>query len=87
MSDPTPEHEAEFQANKAKTIAELEAEVIVLKNQRDCALQMLADWCVAIDKNGTGWDDWDEYYKDAAYREGPLRSLLDAEIAASAARW
>lgn len=44
------------------------------------ALQMLAEWCVAIDLNGTQWGDWDEYYKDAAYREGPLRKDLDEAI-------
>ena len=47
----------------------------------DIALDMLAEWCVAIEVNGTGWDDWDEYYKDAAYRDGPLRAELDKAIA------
>ena len=45
------------------------------------ALKMLAAWCVAVDRNGSGWDDWDEHYKDARYRPGPLRALLDAAIA------
>jgi len=53
----------------------------VLQNDLNTALRMLADWCVAVDVNGTGWDDWDEHYKDAMYREGPLRSQLDAAIA------
>jgi len=44
------------------------------------ALQMLAEWCVAIELNGTQWDDWDEYYKDAAGRPGPLRVDLDNAI-------
>lgn len=42
------------------------------------AVQMLADWCDAIRDNGTGWDDWDEYYKDAAYRPCDIRELIDA---------
>jgi hypothetical protein len=45
------------------------------------AIQLLADWCVSVDMNGSGWDDWDEHYKDAAYRPGPLRVLLDEAIA------
>lgn len=49
--------------------------------QRDIAIDMLARWCVAVSENGASWDEWDEYYKDAAYRPGPLRSLLDAAIA------
>ena len=46
----------------------------------EIALQMLAEWVVSIDKNGTGWDDWDEYYKDAAYRDSPIRKDLDEAI-------
>lgn len=48
---------------------------------RDMALSMLAQWCCAVERNGTGWDDWDEYYKYAMYREGPLRKRLDKAIA------
>jgi hypothetical protein len=44
------------------------------------AVAMLAGWCVAVDENGTGWDDWDEHYKDARYRPGPLREMLDQAI-------
>ncbi len=51
------------------------------KEKLDIALAMLAEWCVAVDENGAGWDDWDEYYKDAMYRPGPLRAELDAAIA------
>lgn len=51
--------------------------------QRDIAIQMLAEWCCDIDRNGTGWDDWDENYKNAKYRPGPLRNLLDAAIAST----
>jgi hypothetical protein len=47
----------------------------------DAALNLLAGWCDAVKNGGTGWDDWDEWYKDACYRPGPLRELLDAKIA------
>lgn len=52
-----------------------------LSKERDIAIAMLAAWCIAVDVNGTGWDDWDEHYKDAMYRPGPLRGLLDKAIA------
>jgi len=58
------------------------AEIAVLKNDLKTALQMLAGWCIAVDDNGASWDDWDEHYKDAMYRDGPLRGQLDATIAA-----
>lgn len=58
----------------------LRARVAELEAERNIAVQMLADWCVAVANNGTGWDDWDEHYKEAAYREGPLRSLIDAAM-------
>lgn len=63
-----------------KTIETLEAELLKVKQERDIAVSMLAEWCCAIDRNGTGWDDWDEFYKDAAYRDNPIRGLLDQEI-------
>jgi len=50
---------------------------------RDIAIKHIAEWCVAIDENGAGWDDWDEYYKDAMHRKNELseiRSLLDDAI-------
>ena len=53
----------------------------------EIALKMLADWCVAVDENGTGWDDWDHYYKNAMYRDSPLRSDLDAAIEKSRSEW
>lgn len=49
-----------------------------LQHELDVAVQMLADWCNAVRDNGTGWDDWDEYYKDAAYRPCDIRKLIDA---------
>jgi len=60
-----------------------------LIQQRDAAIQHIAEWCVAIDVNGTGWDDWDEYYKDAMYRESALpeiRALLVDAIEAARKR-
>lgn len=58
----------------------------VLRNDLDTALGMLADWCVSVDVNGTQWDDWDECYKDAMYRDGPLRAMLDKAIDALLAK-
>lgn len=55
--------------------------------ERDIAICLLAAWCVAVDRNGAGWDDWDEHYKDAMYRPGPLRALLDAAIQAERDGW
>jgi hypothetical protein len=31
-------------------------------------------WCDAIEKNGTSWDDWDDHYKNFAYRGGLVRA-------------
>lgn len=45
--------------------------------QRDEAIDMLADWCLRVDKIGTGWDDWDEGYKNAMYRPCGIRALID----------
>ena len=47
------------------------------------AIGMLADWCVAVDQNGTSWDDWDEHYKDAMYRTCSIREPLDEAIKAA----
>jgi hypothetical protein len=68
-----------------KDISTLAAEIEALKEVNATALGLLAAWCCAIERNGTGWDDWDEYYKDAAFRPGPLREQLDAAIAAEKA--
>lgn len=62
-------------------LAALRAKLQAAEAERDAAVFMLAEWCVCVELNGSGWDDWDECYKDAAYRPGPLRELLDAEIA------
>jgi hypothetical protein len=42
---------------------------------------MLADWVCRVSETGTSWDDWDEGYKNAAYRPCGIRELLDAAIA------
>ena len=74
-------------AMKAETEAALlRAALGVLQNDLDTALGMLADWCVSVDVNGTQWDDWDECYKDAMYRDGPLRAMLDKAIAEARTR-
>ena len=77
MADETPPMDC-LTAGDAREAA---TAIVVLRNHLDTALGMLADWCVAVDVNGTGWDDWDEHYKDAAYRDGPLRAMLDKSIA------
>lgn len=66
-------------------IEALRADAERLTGERDVAIGMLAYWCVAVDQNGTGWDDWDEHYKDAMYRPCPIRELLDKEIDAARA--
>ena len=59
-------------------LSEVEEACSKLTRQRDEAVQMLADWCDAVRDNGTGWDDWDEHYKDAAWRQCGIRELIDA---------
>lgn len=62
-------------------IAELARGVLALAKERDEAIHLLADWCYMVDRKGSGWDDWDEGYKNAMYRDTPLRALIDAEVA------
>jgi hypothetical protein len=80
-------HVSDRRDDMADELARLRAEVEALRadaerltGERDVAIGMLAYWCVAVDQNGTGWDDWDEHYKDAMYRPCPIRELLDKEI-------
>ena len=68
-----------------REVEALRADAKRLTGERDVAIGMLAYWCVAVDQNGTGWDDWDEHYKDAMYRPCPIRELLDKEIDAARA--
>lgn len=61
-----------------------------LRRQRNVAVNHLAEWCAAIDVRGSDWDDWDEFYKDAACREHKLpeiRELLSAAIAKAKASY
>lgn len=60
---------------------------MTLEDKYDVALMMLAYWVVLVDKNGTGWDDWDEGYKDAAYRDTPIREDLDKYINVVKQQW
>lgn len=60
------------------SIETLRAQIAELTAQRNMAIQHLAEWGVAIDINGSGWDDWDEYYKDAMYdRPNALREIRE----------
>lgn len=52
-----------------------------LKQKYAAAISLLAEWCHAVHSKGTSWDDWDEYYKDAAYRPSILREDIDLELA------
>lgn len=52
-----------------------------LQQKYNAAISLLAEWCHAIDTRGTSWDDWDEYYKNAAYRPSILREDIDLELA------
>lgn len=56
------------------------SEIERLEKDLDLALTMLAEWCIDVEYNGAGWDDWDESYKNAAYRPNPLREQLDAKL-------
>src|SRR6185437_12421952 len=56
-------------------------QVAGMERELDCAIAMLAEWCMRIDEFGTGWDDWDEAYKDAMYRPCVIRERLDTAIA------
>jgi len=67
--------------DQASHIIEWKSRAEAAESERNAAIFMLAEWCVCVELNGSGWDDWDECYKDAAYRPGPLRELLDTEIA------
>lgn len=71
---------AGLQAAAAET-SKASLTIELLKYSLDLAIGLLAEWCVSVDENGTGWDDWDDHYKDAMYRPGPLRDMMDKAIA------
>jgi hypothetical protein len=50
------------------------------KEALEYALNMLAHWICSVEYNGTSWDDWDEAFKEAAYRDSPIRHLIAAEV-------
>lgn len=71
----------------AEQLTAANARVAELTTERDTAIRMLAEWCVMVQINGSGWDDWDEAYKDAAYRPCGIRELIDDAIDKEKARW
>jgi hypothetical protein len=77
--------EAAEQRGYERAIAECAQDRGGAAYQRDVAIGMLAHWVVAIEKNGTGWDDWDEHFKNARFRDTPIRKLLDEAIDAARA--
>jgi len=74
------QNEAGLASDLNRELDALRKENEQLRLERDDALKMLAEWCAAVKENGAGWDDWDEYYKNAMYRPCFLRELLDAAI-------
>jgi hypothetical protein len=51
-----------------------------VEEQLKYAIELLADWCEGVD-NGSSWDYWDNYYKEARYtKDIPIRELLDEEF-------
>lgn len=58
----------------------IKEEIYTDKELLDRAILMLAEWCNAVDKRGTSYDDWDYYYKTAMYNQHPLRQLIDDNI-------
>ena len=61
------------------TIEEYERKYYLTLDQRDDAVYMLAEWCIAVEED-TSWDGWDDCYKNAMYRPCSIRELIDAEI-------
>lgn len=50
--------------------------------ERDALVKHLAEWCWAIERNGSGWDDWDDYYKAVAYGDrGTFSPALGLRLA------
>lgn len=60
--------------------------MVTAEEQLKIAINMLAAWCVAVEHDSS-WDGWDSHYKEASYRPGPLRALLDAEMKRVRATW
>jgi hypothetical protein len=68
---------AKAEAERDAAMAEA-ARLSILAND---ILDDVQAWCDAIDQNGTGWDDWDEHYKNFAYRDGLKNYRSRAAIA------
>ncbi len=58
----------------------------LVTQERNMAISMLAYWIELVDNNGTGWDDWDEGYKDAI-SESSIKYLIDASRAEAKKYW
>lgn len=56
--------------------SEAQARISELEVALRMAEENLTGWCDAIDNNGTGWDDWDEWFKDAKYERNGKPSVL-----------
>jgi hypothetical protein len=79
--------DAEVNAAVAATVDELRRQLDSVRSERDTAISMLAAWCIMVDINGSGWDDWDEGYKDAMHRPCQIRELLDVALAKERRKW
>lgn len=69
------EAQARIEALEAELTAERERRV-ELEAALTAAYENLNGWCEAIDHTGTGWDDWDEWFKDAKYERKGKPSVL-----------
>ena len=78
---PAGQSETRQKSSTAQQLQVLKKRAERAEHARDIALSLLADWVARVQCVGTGWDDWDEAYKEAAYRESPIRAELDAAIA------
>jgi len=58
----------------------LEHEKKAIQAKLDFSVELLADWCVAVNENGSGWDYWDGYYKEAMWGNNLIRELIDAKL-------
>lgn len=67
-------------------LAEAQIDARLIQEDRDAAVRLLAEWCVAVDHDSS-WDGWDHHYKAARHGGGPLRALLDAAIEAERKTW
>ena len=55
----------------------IEGQIKQLVAERNEAIKMLAEWCIAIDK---GTSLWGEPYKNASFRPCLIRDLIDEKI-------